>query len=153
MIQKDVKDAIKKICPSKKVNRETKIKQIFSYSRGWETYGKTIKDFVKEANEDPQFFYKITRINVDNADYGITSILYEWDIVDVTEFGPIVNGYAFHPIGWQLDFDAAGIEEMRKIVKEICKEHGWAFLDGGGPLGELKAAYLELARKEKSGEI
>lgn len=157
MIQKDIKNAVRRVNPNKKVNGDTVIEQIHTREKGWEYYGKCVRDFVNEANKNPRFFNEVDEIMIDGENYEFQSVLFEWDIIDITEFGPAVEGFAWHTYEYDLneEIEANNIEEensiedMKKRVKEICEEEGWAFLYGGGPVDELKKAYLEIARENK----
>lgn len=151
MIQKDVKDAVKRVNPNKKVNGDTIIEQIHTTTKGWQYYGKCVRDFVNDANKNPRFFNRVDEIMIDEEKYEFQSVLFEWDIIDITEFGPAVEGFAWHTYEYDLneEIEADTVAEMKKKTKEICEEEGWAFLDGGGPVKELRKAYLEIARENR----
>ncbi len=134
MIQKDIKDAVKRVNPNKKINGDTIIEQIHT-ENGWQYYGKCVRDFVNDANKNPRFFNKVDGIMIDEQSYEFQSVIFEWEVIGMTEFGPVVEGFAWHTHGYGLDgeFEADTVAEMKKNVKDICKEEGWAFLDGGNP--------------------
>lgn len=154
MKQKDIQNAVHQVRSDKKITGETIIDKFHTYDGGWQYYGKCVRDFVNDANKNPRFFNKVDALMIGEEEYEFQSVLFEWDIIGLSEFGPAVEGYAWHTHQYGLDgeFESDSIEEMRKNVKEICKQHGWAFLDGDGPVEELKKAYRELA-KEQRGEI